>query len=134
MRRILTALFLMLVAVPAGAQSQLEFNLCRDKDADLSINGCTALIQKGVNRPEIYQKRGFAYFDKGRYRDAIADLSKVLALDPKYYSVYMARGYSYEKNGQRAEAIADYRKAVKLNPASSPEAKASQARLNVLSH
>lgn len=133
MRRIWIVLALVFVALPSWAQSRLDFNLCADKDnPDANIAGCTALIQKGEADYGIYYKRALAYFDKGRYAEAIADFTKVIALDPKNHSYYSLRGFAYEKKGQRTQAIADYRTSIKLNPPDSSPAKAAQARLKAL--
>jgi Tfp pilus assembly protein PilF len=133
MRRILTVLALVFFALPSWAQSGLEFNLCGAKDdPNANIIGCTALIKKGATDYGVYYKRALAYFTKGLYADAIADFTKVIALDRKDHTYYTLRGYAYEKKGQRVQAIADYRTALKLNPPSSSAAKAAQARLKIL--
>lgn len=94
--------------------------------------GCTAVIQKGGTEYGIYLQRALAYFNKGFYDKAIADFTKVIALDPKDHSYYSLRGFAYEKNGQRTQAIADYRTAIKLNPRDSTFAKGAQTRLKAL--
>jgi len=121
------------VALPSWAQSRLDFDLCGAKDdPGANIRGCTALIQKGETDYGIYLKRALAYFTKGFYDKAVADFTKVIALDPKDHSYYWLRGFAYEKNGQRTQAIADYRTAIKLNPPGSTAAKGAQARLKAL--
>jgi tetratricopeptide (TPR) repeat protein len=133
MRRILIVLALMLVAAPAWAQTRLDYDMCNAKlDPDANISGCGALIEKGETDYAIYDLRALAYFSKGLYAQAIADFTKVIALDSKNHSYYSLRGFAYEKNGQREQAIADYRLALKLNPRDSSPAKAAQARLKVL--
>ena len=133
MCRIPIVLVLACVALPSWAQSRLDFDLCDAKDdPDANIRGCTALIQKGETDYGIYYMRALAYLNKGLYANAIADFTKVIALDPKEHSYYAARGIAYERKGQRAQAIADYRTAVRLNPPNSSAAKAAQARLKAL--
>jgi Tfp pilus assembly protein PilF len=133
MCRIPIVLILACVALPCWAQSRLDFDLCGAKgDPDANIRGCTAVIQKGGTDYGIYLQRALAYLNKGLYANAIADFTKVIALDPKDHSYYALRGLAYERKGQRAQAIADYRTAVRLNPPDSSVAKGAQARLKAL--
>ncbi|HZE13952.1 MAG TPA: tetratricopeptide repeat protein, partial [Chthoniobacterales bacterium] len=55
-----------------------------------------------------YQGRGRAESEKGRYADAIRDLSEALRLNPRGIDAYYARGYAFQLNGDLDSALRDY--------------------------
>lgn len=61
----------------------------------------------------VYYGRGEAYLSKKYYKNAIADLTQAIQLDPQDY-YYSLRGKAYEANGQRTEALRDYTQANKM--------------------
>jgi tetratricopeptide (TPR) repeat protein len=120
MRWISIGLVLALVALPAWAQGRNQnWTSCADKNPDLSIAGCTAVIQStGQEMTEgyaiAYFKRGDAYYRKGLYDRALADETQAISLKPDFADAYGARGQTYEQQGRRDQAIADYRAALRL--------------------
>jgi len=125
MRRIVIVSALVFFALaawnlPASAQTRNEnWNHCADGNPDISIAGCTAVIQSvgqesNAGFAVAYYKRGDAYNQKSLYDKAVADESQSITLNPIYANAYGARGFAYEKLGQRDPAIADYRQALKL--------------------
>ena len=65
---------------------------------------------------EKYFKLGEQKYNKKDYQGAIADLDKVIELNPKYFDAYNNRGVVKGKLKQHKKAIADFDKAIKLNP------------------
>jgi tetratricopeptide (TPR) repeat protein len=65
---------------------------------------------------EAYYNRGVAYYDKGLYRQAIADFDKAIRLSPGYAKAYYSRGLAYLDEEQYDWAIADFDKAIELQP------------------
>jgi len=63
-----------------------------------------------------YYKQGRAYWVKGQYDKAIADLTMAIKFDPKLVSAYAGRSFAYYKKKQYDKAIADSTTAIKLNP------------------
>jgi TonB family protein len=59
---------------------------------------------------------GNAMFNKGDLEGAIAEYSKVLAVDPKSKYALFDRGLAYEKQNKQNLAIADYTKAIEIDP------------------
>jgi tetratricopeptide (TPR) repeat protein len=125
MRRILIGLALVLVALPAWAQTRDE-NVARctaaadPTNVDLKIGACTALLQSGqesaVNIPIIYYDRGNGYRIKGLNDQAIADYTEAITLRPDYINAYDNRGVVYQAKGLYDQAIADYTQAIALKP------------------
>ena len=92
---------------------------CKNDNCNVSIFGCTAIIDAGTDRTEnianAHYLRGNAYY-KTEFSRAIADYSEVIVLDPVYANAYVLRGAAYEQQGKKQKAVADYRKALALRP------------------
>jgi tetratricopeptide (TPR) repeat protein len=93
---------------------------CSNSDLDITIAGCTALIQSGREAPlalaAIYQRRSIAYYNKGFTDKAVADETSEIALRPDFAAAYYDRGEAYLSMGRTDQAIADYTKAIALKP------------------
>lgn len=81
-------IFFVLLASPAGAQSRNQnWAWCEGGDPDLSIKGCTALIQSVAetrnNLAVAHSNRGITYSDMGEFDRAIADYEQALKLNPE---------------------------------------------------
>src|ERR1051326_9390814 len=63
-----------------------------------------------------YLNRGRAYYHKGQYDKAIADLSDAIRLDPQLSDPFYWRGKSYNEKGQFQNAIPDFTEAIQLDP------------------
>jgi tetratricopeptide (TPR) repeat protein len=68
------------------------------------------------NNAEAYNDRGNAYYNKGEYDRAIADLNEAIRLDPNFVWAYNNRGNAYYNKGDIDRAIADYSEAMRLDP------------------
>jgi lipoprotein NlpI len=101
------------------AATQQQINSCNGMphaDADLMIEGCTAVIQS-ERRAWAFTNRGTAYFDKGNIDRAIADFNQAVQIEPKYALAYNNRGVAYRSRGDFDKAIADFTEAITLDPA-----------------
>jgi tetratricopeptide (TPR) repeat protein len=119
MPRVLILLALVLVAMPARAQTRDENAAhCANADADTRIKGCTALINSGQENKEnlviAYTNRGIGENKKGLYDKAIADSTKAIALSPDFANAYAVRGSSYRLKGSNDQAIVEYNKALEM--------------------
>jgi tetratricopeptide (TPR) repeat protein len=119
MARLFILLALVLVAVPARAQTRDESAAqCANTDADTRIKGCTALINSGqenqANLAVEYANRAIGENKKGLYDKAIADATKAISLGPDIANPYAIRGSSYRLKGANDQAIVEYNKALEL--------------------
>jgi tetratricopeptide (TPR) repeat protein len=105
--------------VPASAQTSDE-TLCMSRDSDIKIMGCTAVIQSGQETTArlavAYSNRGTAYADRGLYDQAIADLTKAIALTPNDPETYNGRAWAYHLKGEDAKGLPDAEKAIMMAP------------------
>jgi tetratricopeptide (TPR) repeat protein len=115
------ALFLILglaLSFCGGAFADAVSDCNQEKDRELSIRGCTLIIEgqaKG-DKGTAYDFRGIAYGNKGDYDRAIADLDQVIRLNPKNTYAYTDRGLAYGEKSNYDRAIADFDQAIRLNP------------------
>lgn len=123
-RRVLFAVsFAVLLARLALAQTQQQLDWCNGKNnptLDLQVSSCTAVIQSGryveTNLAILFNNRGNAYNDEGRYDRAIQDFDEAIRLNPQYAEAFNNRGGAYLGKGQYDRAIQDYDQAIRLNP------------------
>jgi tetratricopeptide (TPR) repeat protein len=120
MRRLLMALTLALIALPAWAQTETAWCDSPTATDDQTIQGCTTLIQTGndtaANMSSHYDNRAFAYNNKGLYDLAIADENQALVLNPDNSNAYMNRGMAYYSKDLLDQAIADYDQSIARKP------------------
>ena len=107
-----------------------DWDACKNANPDVSIYGCSAIIDDGTELPEnlanAHYLRGNAYYRKTEFGRAIADYTDVIALDPDYANAYVLRGTAFEQQGRKQRAIADYRKALALRPGNKTAAQGLQ--------
>ena len=91
---------------------------CRqgDKNPDLSIRACTALIERNPRDIDALWARGGAYEAKDDYDRAIADYTKVLEIDATYTQARIHRGMALRGKGDHDRAIADYTRGNRAHP------------------
>ena len=92
----------------------------QDREWDLKIGGCTAVISSGQRSGKglavAYYNRGIAYRHLGEYRRAIEDYDQTLRLDPNFALAYNNRGNAYVDLGEYRRAIEDYDQTLRLDP------------------
>lgn len=109
-------------AIELNSNSQLspDWAQCVDQGSAFAISACTRIIQSGTKTREnlaaAYTDRGIAYEHEGEHKQAIADYTNAIELDPKLAAAYYSRGNVYEREGEHDQAIADYNKAIDLDP------------------
>ena len=119
------AIFLALLTDPAAAQTRDQnWAWCEGGHPDLSIAGCTALIQsKAESRSNLaiaHNNRGITFSDKGESDRAIADYELALALNPNLAVALNSLAWDLatmptaaQRDGPRAVELAE--KALKTN-------------------
>ena len=93
------------------AESLIEFG-----DCEKAIEICNQLLAGNSHDAGLYNTRGNAYFCLKDYRQAVADYTKALKLNPRFYLAWHNRGMAYEQLNDKSRAVVDYSKAISLNP------------------
>src|ERR1700730_18054663 len=83
----------------AAAAQTLNQRRCAAPDPDLSISGCTAMIQSGheprQNLAIAFYNRGNSHRSKGQPDRAIEDYDQAILLNPIYALAFRNRGAAY---------------------------------------
>ncbi len=95
------------------AQSLLKKNGIGDFDRAMA--DYDAALKLDPRSPSPYRSRGIAYFDQGKYDEAVADFTKAIQIE-KNWDLLFERRRAYFCNGQFPEAIDDLTAALDLRP------------------
>lgn len=87
--------------------------------AESQINGCTALIDSGLENSQTlvvaYNNRGNAHTRREEYDLAIKDYDECIKLYPDYARAFNNRGEAFAKKGEFSRAIADFDAAISFD-------------------
>ena len=86
----------------AAAQT-LNQQRCLDRDPDISITACSAIIEAAQETPEnlavAFNNRGVAYDVKGQPDRAIDDFDEAVRLNPNFPEAFNGRGVAVPPQG-----------------------------------
>jgi tetratricopeptide (TPR) repeat protein len=130
-----TLLVVLLLAATAQAQSEDDYDPCRnpetearrvrcdyergEKEKALKLDAAIADVDQDIalkSDPNSYLRRAELYEKKGDTEKAIADLTRAAELSPDDYRAYFNRVVLYEQTKQYDRAIADFDKLITLFP------------------
>ena len=111
------------VVAPVWAQTQNEnWSQCLNSDPEISIKGCTAIINSLEELPAAlvtaHKNRGDAHLSKGEYDRAIEDYGEAIRRKPDDASSLSNRGTAYLSKGDYDHAIEDFNQSLRVNPES----------------
>jgi tetratricopeptide (TPR) repeat protein len=116
----LIAVVVLVSSLAAPARADMVEDCNQDRDQDLTISGCTAVIRSGQysgkNLVIAYYNRGNAYRRLGDPARAIEDLDEALRLEPGDASAYNNRAWTLYLLGRNAEALWDADRSLLLRP------------------
>jgi tetratricopeptide (TPR) repeat protein len=103
-----------------------------DAELDAAMQEATALIAHGLgalamrilddivarapNWPEAWNKRATVLYILGEHDRSLADIDRVLALEPRHFGALAGMGLIRMARGEHREALAAYRRALAINP------------------
>lgn len=93
----------------AAALSNLCAAFAAKGNADQAIDYCTQSIALREDNWRAYSNRSFAYYLKGRYREAHDDLDVVASINPQAPTIAKIRGMINEKSLRPTITIEDHR-------------------------
>lgn len=98
-----------LLALRARKASELE-------EDEITEKLLSAIVDIAPNFAEGWNRRATYYFKKSDFARAVADVQRVLALDPRHFGALSGLGAILEETGQSASALEVYRKALEVHP------------------
>ncbi len=93
------------------AKSAVEAN-----DLDLAIRLLDAIIEIRPKYVEAWNRRATVFFLKKDYAHSLADLRKVLSLEPRHFGALVGLGMIMQDIGDDKDALEAYRRAVEVYP------------------
>jgi tetratricopeptide (TPR) repeat protein len=82
----------------------------------LALPAFTRIVQSAPDWAEAWNKRATALYLAGQPDLSLADIDRVLALEPRHFGALAGMGLIYFDRGQYREALAAYRRALAVNP------------------
>lgn len=97
----------------ALAKATLAMNSGLFAEADRQLS---ALVVAAPGFAEAWNKRATLYFLMGKMDASLADISKVLDLEPRHFGALSGRGMIYQRLGKNPEALTAFKDALAVNP------------------
>lgn len=107
-------LALMIAMVPVTWSRLTTFS-----DELLLWNDAARLVSRDGKRPgveRIYLNRGISFYERGFHGEAIRDMDRALAIQPRYIEAFTTRGAAFLGRGELEQALQDFNAALRLNP------------------
>lgn len=86
------------------------------KDLPKAIALFSALVDHAPDFAEGWNARATAFYHADRYGEALADIARTLALEPRHFGALTGLGMILEETGQDERALAAYRAAHAIHP------------------
>ena len=86
------------------------------KDYDLALRLLDAIVAIKPDYVEGWNRRATIYYLKDDYAHAIADIGKVLTLEPRHFGALSGLGQMLQEIGDDKDALEAYRKALAIDP------------------
>jgi tetratricopeptide (TPR) repeat protein len=87
-----------------------------EQDYDTALIHLNDLTRLAPDFPEGWNKRATVYFLRDEYGRSLADISRVLALEPRHFGAYSGLGIILDRLGDKKGALEAYRRAVAIHP------------------
>lgn len=86
-------------------------------DPELALGHFSALVDHAPDFAEAYNARATAYYQLGRFGQALADLEVALALNPRHFGALTGVALMLEELGHDAAALRAWREVAQISPA-----------------
>ncbi len=74
------------------------------------------IVARAPQWAEGWNKRATVLFLLGEYERSLADIDRVLALEPRHFGALAGRGFIHMNQGESRQALAALRRALAVNP------------------
>ncbi len=86
------------------------------QDGEEALAAFDRVVKLAPNFAEGWNKRATTLYLLGRYADSIADIGKVLALEPRHFGALSGLGLCEAQRDRLPEAVAAFERALAVNP------------------
>lgn len=87
-----------------------------EEDVDVAIEHLTALTDHAPDFAEGWNARATAFFQKGRYGPALADIRRALALNPRHFEALTGLAVILQRLGYEEDALSAWRAVETIHP------------------
>lgn len=91
-------------------------NLLGENQPEECLIELTHVVEEYPDYAEGWNQRATLYFRFGRYEESLADIEKVLAIEPRHYGAMAGRVLIYLKQDRKLEALRQMRQALTIHP------------------
>jgi tetratricopeptide (TPR) repeat protein len=105
-----------------SGSAAMDFLLERGREAtaagayEAAIEHLTALVENAPDFAEGWNARATAYYQAGLVGPALADIGRVLTLEPRHFGALTGLGLILEETGDTGGALGAYRAALAIHP------------------
>ena len=85
-------------------------------DYPAAIEHFTEIIDQDPDFAEAWKARASAYYLAGEFGPAVADIARVLTLNPRHFGALSCLAMILEETGRPERALKAYRAAIAINP------------------
>jgi tetratricopeptide (TPR) repeat protein len=86
------------------------------RDFDLALELLNAIVVVAPNYVEAWNRRATIYYMKNDFGRAVADIRRVLSLEPRHFGAMAGLGRIFQSIGDDRHALEIYRRALAINP------------------
>ena len=87
-----------------------------DQDAELALKLLNSVTEMAPNFTEGWNRKAYVHFSQKRYAEALEDLRRALALDPRHFKAMDGLANVLREVGDKKRALQIYRTLLKVHP------------------
>jgi len=106
-------IMIIVLSILVAAYSVLTFERNKVWKDDMTL--WTDVVQKSPHKARGYGNRGYEYYLRGNFPQALSDVNQAIAIEPNY-AAHNVRGIIYAKEGLLPQARIDFNQAIAINP------------------
>jgi tetratricopeptide (TPR) repeat protein len=86
------------------------------QDLDAALDRFDQMVKYAPDFAEGWNKRATVYYMRGEYQESVADIERVLELEPRHFGALSGLGMIYEELDRKEQALKAFEAALTANP------------------
>ena len=86
------------------------------QDLDAALDRFDEMVKYAPDFAEGWNKRATVYYMRGEYQESVADIERVLELEPRHFGALSGLGMIYEELDRKDQALRAFEAALQANP------------------
>ena len=88
----------------------------QQQDLDTALDRFDQMVKYAPEFAEGWNKRATVYYMRGEYQESVADIERVLELEPRHFGALSGLGMIYEELERNEQALLAFQAALQVNP------------------